>query len=105
MVVPWPPMNLVSECTTMSAPWSIGRSRIGVATVLSTRSGTPCLCATAASAAMSQMLPAGLPTLSQKIARVFVDQLFDGAGRSDSANRTAMPWLGRMCANKVCVVP
>ena len=41
-VVPWPPMNLVSECTTMSAPYSIGRSRIGVATVLSTISGTPC---------------------------------------------------------------
>ena len=65
MVVPWPPMNFVSECTTMSAPYSIGRSRIGVATVLSTTSGTPCRCATRASASMSQTLPAGFPTLSQ----------------------------------------
>jgi len=34
-VVPCPPMNFVSECTTIS-PYSIGRSKIGVATVLST---------------------------------------------------------------------
>ena len=27
--VPWPPMNLVAEWTTMSAPWSKGRSRKG----------------------------------------------------------------------------
>ena len=33
-VVPWPPMNLVSDSTTMSAPCSIGRSITGVATVL-----------------------------------------------------------------------
>ncbi len=70
-VVPCPPMNLVSECTTMSAPYSIGRSRIGVATVLSTISGTPWRWATFAKASMSQMFPAGLPTLSQKTARVF----------------------------------
>ena len=25
--VPWPPMNFVAECTTMSAPCSIGRMR------------------------------------------------------------------------------
>ncbi len=55
----------------MSAPYSIGRSRIGVATVLSTISGTPCLWATRARLSMSQMFPAGLPTLSQKTARVF----------------------------------
>ena len=70
-VVPCPPMNFVRECTTMSAPYSIGRSRIGVATVLSTISGTPCLWATRASASMSQMFPAGLPTVSQKTARVW----------------------------------
>ena len=33
--VPWPPMYLVVECTTTSAPCSIGRHRYGVATVLS----------------------------------------------------------------------
>ena len=41
--VPWPPMNLVAECTTMSAPHSNGRMSHGVATVLSTISGTPLL--------------------------------------------------------------
>ena len=65
IVVPWPPMNLVAEWITTSAPCWIGFSRIGVATVLSTISGTPCPCATAASASRSTMLPAGLPTLSQ----------------------------------------
>ena len=54
----------------MSAPYSIGRSRIGEATVLSTISGTPCVWAIRASASISQIFPAGLPTLSQKIARV-----------------------------------
>ena len=63
-------MNFVSECTTTSAPCSIGFSKMGVATVLSTISGTPCRCATSARAAMSQMFPAGLPTLSQNTARV-----------------------------------
>ena len=36
MDVPWPPMNLVAECTTMSAPWRRGWPRYGVASVLST---------------------------------------------------------------------
>ena len=39
--VPWPPRNFVAECTTMSAPHSIGRHRYGVATVESTTSGMP----------------------------------------------------------------
>ena len=29
MAEPWPPRNLVSECTTISAPYSIGRSQDG----------------------------------------------------------------------------
>ena len=95
-VVPWPPMNFVSEWTTMSAPYSIGRSRIGVATVLSTISGMPWLWATLASASMSQMLPAGLPTLSQKNARVLSSISFSiAAGWSLSAKRTVTPELGQ----------
>ena len=35
MEVPCPPMNLVAEWTTMSAPHSIGRQRYGEANVLS----------------------------------------------------------------------
>ena len=42
MEVPWPPMNLVAECTTMSAPWLRGWHRYGVASVLSTTSGICC---------------------------------------------------------------
>ena len=58
--------------------------------MLSTISGTPCRCATFASASMSQMLPAGLPMLSQKTAvRVVVDQLLDRVGlHPTSAKRT-----------------
>ncbi len=64
MAVPWPPRNLVAECTTMSAPCSSGLSRYGVATVLSTIRGTPLACATSATAAMSMMSFLGLPMLS-----------------------------------------
>ena len=90
----------------MSAPCSIGFKRMGVATVLSTISGTPCAWATAASASMSQMLPAGLPTLSQKTARVLSSiSPAIASGASDSAKRTVMPWLGSTWANSVYVVP
>ncbi len=41
ITLPCPPMNLVAECTTISAPCSSGRSRNGVANVLSTISGIP----------------------------------------------------------------
>ena len=63
-----------------------------MATVLSTISGTPCLWATRASASMSQTLPAGLPTLSQKIARVWPSISFSiESGESDAAKRTVTP--------------
>ena len=71
MLVPWPPMNLVAEWITMSAPHSIGRHRYGVANVLSTISGSSCSCAIAATASMSSTLPAGLPIVSPKNAFVF----------------------------------
>jgi len=74
-VVPWPPRNFVSEFTTMSAPWSMGRSKIGEATVLSTMSGTPWAWATRARASMSQMFPAGFAdALAKDRARFVVDQ-------------------------------
>ena len=47
-------MNLVAECTTMSAPHSSGRIRYGVGTVLSTISGMPCSWATPATPSMSR---------------------------------------------------
>ncbi len=48
IVVPWPPMYLVRECTAISAPWSKTRHSTGVATVLSTIKGTPALWAMSA---------------------------------------------------------
>ena len=50
MEVPWPPMNLVAECTTMSAPCSMGVTDTGVAKVLSTISGMPASWAISATA-------------------------------------------------------
>ncbi len=86
----------------MSAPYSIGRSSTGVATVLSTTSGMPWRAPSAASASMSQTLPAGLPTLSQKMALVSSSISFSiASGESDSAKRTPMPCPGRMWANSV----
>src|SRR5581483_229536 len=64
MLVPWPPMNFVAECVTMSAPHSIGRQRYGVAKVESITSGAPCSCAIFATASMSSTLPPGLPIVS-----------------------------------------
>ena len=55
----------------MAAPCSKGRHKKGVATVLSTIKGTPCLAPMAASFCISTTLPAGLPIDSQKIALVF----------------------------------
>ncbi len=44
----WPLRYLVAECMTMSAPSSIGRVSTGVATVESTASSAPALCAISA---------------------------------------------------------
>ncbi|MNZ30858.1 hypothetical protein D3C78_481440 [compost metagenome] len=102
MLVPWPPMYLVSECTTMSAPCSNGRQRIGVATVLSTISGTPWRCAASASACRSTMLPAGLPIDSQNTALVLASISASSAATSSwAAKRTSMPWRGRVWANRL----
>ena len=75
-VVPWPPINFVAECTTISAPCSIGRIRYGVPKVLSTTTGMPCLCAISAIASISGMSPfaaflllQGTETLSLRLER------------------------------------
>ena len=51
---------LVTDCTTMSAPWQIGRSRAGVAIVLSQISGRLWLWARSATASMSKKPRPGL---------------------------------------------
>ncbi len=63
--VPWPPIHLVADSTTMSAPHSMGRTRYPPAPkVLSTMSGMPLSWATLASASRSGTLPVGLPIVS-----------------------------------------
>ena len=64
-VVPCPPINFVAECITISAPCSIGRTRYGVANVLSTTSAMPCLCAIFATASISGISLFGFPSVSR----------------------------------------
>ena len=84
----------------MSAPWSIGRIKYGVASVLSTISGTPALRATSAIASMSVMLPAGLAIDSMKIALVRgVTARSKLPISSGSAHATFQPKLLNACVN------
>ena len=64
--VPWPPRNLVVECTTMCAPHSSGRMRYGVGTVLSTISGMPSSWPTLDMPSMSSTSFFGLASVSPK---------------------------------------
>ena len=83
----------------MSAPNSFGRHRYGVASVLSTISGTPASLAIAAMAGISVMMPPGFAMLSMKIARVFgVSAALNVSGLVASAHTTRQsnlrkPWL------------
>ena len=61
----------MAEWTTMSAPHSIGRIRYGVASVLSTISGTPFSWAMLLTPSMSSTSWRGLETTSPKNALVF----------------------------------
>ena len=70
--------------------------------MLSTISGMPWRCAISASAAKSVTLPAGLPTDSQKIARVFASINFSNeAGSRWSANFTVRPYCGKRVREQV----
>ena len=76
---------------------SIGRSRIGVATVLSTTSGTPCRCGDRRRAPRYRRCCRPDCRRSRRRPRAFSSSIsFSIASAlSDSANRTVMPWLGR----------
>ena len=70
--------------------------------MLSTITGTPCSCAIVVIASRSGMLPAGLPMLSQNTAAV-LSSIRDAsaAALSSVANRTSMPMLRNVWANRV----
>ena len=106
MEVPWPPMNLVAEWITMSAPHSIGRHRYGVANVLSTISGSSCSCAMAATVSMSSTFPAGLPIVSPKKAFVFARTAFCQAEGSSGSTQVSSTFILRStCLNWFTVPP
>ena len=71
--------------------------------MLSTISGTPFAWATSASLSMSQMLPAGLPTLSQKIALVLASTTSRTAIGELSFANGLYPKSRSMLLNNVCV--
>ena len=94
--VPWPPMNFVSECTTMSAPHSNGRIRYGVGIVLSSTSGMPSAWATAETPSMSNTSFFGFESVSPKNSFVVGRTAARHWSRSSgsSTNVTSMPYLG-----------
>ena len=98
IAVPWPPRYLVVECTTTSAPHSSGRIRYGVATVLSTISGTPTSCARFATFSMSRMSCFGLEIVSAKNALVFgrTADRHDSRSSGSSTKETWMPSFGNV---------
>ena len=60
----WPPMYLVAECTTRSAPCSSGRQITGGARVESTTSSAPASCAISDSLRRSATAVVGLAIVS-----------------------------------------
>ncbi len=90
----------------MSAPKRIGLHRYGDGTVLSTTSGTPCACATSATAAMSSTCRLGLPRLSAKTARV-VGRIAAAKASTEapSTKLVSMPSLARFTASMLTLPP
>ena len=105
ITTPWPPMNLVAEWTTMSAPCSMGRHRYGVANVLSITRGMPWEWATSANPSMSS-------TSARVADRLAVDELRSvGDGGVDrievggSTKVVSIPILRNVTSNWVKVPP
>ena len=99
-------MNFVAECTTMSAPNSIGLSKYGVAKVLSTIRGMPCEWAIVATLSISVIFELGLPKVSRNRSFVFSLMAFSKfSGLLGSTNVVSTPDAGNVCANKLYVPP
>ena len=82
----------------MSAPHSSGRIRYGVATVLSTISGTPTSWAAVATFSMSRMSCLGLEIVSAKKALVLgrTAARHDSMSSGSSTKETSMPSFGNV---------
>ena len=105
IVVPWPQMNLVAECTTMSAPKSIGRHKYGLGNVLSTTSGMPLSCAMLATASMSSTSIFGLPSVSAKMHLVFGPMALRIASWLPMSTKLALMPILRNCTSNWLMVP
>ena len=95
---PCPDRNLVAECTTTSAPCSIGRIKKGVATVLSTMSGRPFSWAIFATVSISNTSFFGFEIVSPKNALVLgrIALRHDSGSSGLSTKVTSMPNFGRV---------
>ena len=95
-------MNLVAECTTISAPCSSGLKRYGVPNVLSTISGILYLCAISATASTSIIFEFGFPNVSIYTNFVFSFIAFSKfCTSSGSTNVVVTPYAGNVCDNKL----
>ena len=104
--MPWPPMYFVAECTTKSAPKSPGRSRYGVATVLSTTRGTPTSCAMSAMRRTSRTVASGFVIDSAKNSRVSGRAAARQPSKSSwSTNVTSMPKSASESSSRSIVPP
>jgi len=92
----WPFRYFVAECNTRSAPYSIGRCRIGEQNVLSTTKSSPCLRANAPTLARSTTVSIGLVGVSAQIMRVFgFSAAFSAAASLRSRKVKSSPALRR----------
>ena len=103
---PWPASALVAECTTMSAPNSMGRYAAGVARVLSTTTGMPAAWAVSAMARRSTRVISGLETDSSRKPRVLgVMAAAQFAGSSGSTKVTVIPKSAKVSVSRSTVPP
>ncbi len=104
--VPCPPRNFVAECTAISTPTSFARCRYGVATVLSTTSGTPARCAMSDTVRTSSTCAIGFVIDSANSARV-VGRIAaaHACGSSWSTKVTSMPQSAKVSCSRSTVPP
>ena len=106
IATPCPPRNLVTECMTISAPWSNGRNSQGVAKVLSIITGMPWRWAISEITGRSMTSRPGLPRVSPKTSRVSGRiAASKAAGSRGSTKVVDMPKRGSVWVNRLWVPP
>ena len=100
-------MYFVVECVTISTPHSKGLQKIGVGNVLSTISGTPCLCAALENFSISRTLSEGFDKVSPNTSFVLGWNFFSNSSGdiSGSTNVDSIPICFIVCAIRLYVPP